>query len=275
MPKFKHQGRAGGSPPVRPTTDPKESDREENTMAPAYAAVRTQPQVQEGIAVVGEAVRRVAPDSAEFVVEITTKGPTVSQSQANHQNLIAQIVQTLSGLGTHRADLQTISMDIANVFAAALPTPAYGVSQIPGGAFPGFMQPAMQPDIQFGAFQSRSLLRVTVRDAARAGEIADVLAKAGGTLIGGISYRAADESSARRSALEAAGKDARAKAETLAAATGKQVGDPISVSEDIVATNGTYTNMRNQMPWAFGPNMPSVAGELEYYARVSASFRFQ
>ncbi len=75
--------------------------------------------------------------------------------------------------------------------------------------------------------------------------------------------------------MEAAGKDARSKAETLATAAGKQLGDPVSITEEIVASNGVYSAMRAQMPWAFGANMPAVAGELEYYARVTASFRFQ
>ena len=165
-------------------------------------------------------------------------------------------------------------MNVANVYAPALAAP-YGVPQIAGG-FPGFApQPSLQPEIQFGAYHARSTLRVTVREAARAAEVADALVKAGANLVGGLSYRASDEAAARKSALEAAGKDARAKAEALAAAAGKQVGDPVAISEDVIASNGVYSAMRAQMPWAFGPNTPPAAGELEYYARVTANFRFQ
>jgi uncharacterized protein YggE len=235
-----------------------------------------QPQSFEGIAVVGEAVRRAAPESAEFLVEITASGQTVSQAMANHQNLMTQIAQSISGAGVHRGDLQTVSMNVANTYAPALAMPSYGVPQIAPGGFPGFApQPGIQPEIQFGAYQARSTLRVTVREAARAGEVADALVKAGANLIGGLSYRAADEAGARKTALEAAGKDARSKAETLAAAAGKQVGDPLAISEEIIASNGVYSAMRAQVPWAFGPNTPAGAGELEYYARVTASFRFQ
>src|SRR5258707_1196344 len=77
----------------------------------------------------------------------------------------------------------------------------------------------------------------------------------------------------RRSALEAAGKDARAKAETLAAAAGKQVGDAIAITEDIVVSNGAYAAFRAAVPFAFGAGAPQVVGELEYYARVSANFK--
>lgn len=271
----KHRGRAGGTSPARPAAEQNETHREDNTMVSANA-VRNQSQHFEGIAVVGEAVRHIAPESAEFLVEITASGHTVSQAMVNHQALVTQIAQAVSGLGVHRADLQTVSMNIANAYTPVLAAPSYGIPQIASGAFPGFgSQPALQPDIQFGAYQARSTLRVTVREAARAGEIADALVKSGANLIGGLSYRAADEAGARKSALEAAGKDARSKAETLAAAAGKQLGDPLAISEEIVASNGVYTALRAQMPWAFGPNAPAVAGELEYYARVTASFRFQ
>jgi len=231
-------------------------------------AIRMQPQSFEGIAVMGEAVRRVAPESAEFLVEISASGQTVSQAMTNHQNLMTQIAQGIASAGVHRGDLQTVSMNVANTYAPALAMPPYGVPQIAPGGFPG-------PEIQFGAYQARSTLRVSVREAARAGEVADALVKAGANLIGGLSYRAADEDGARRSALEAAGKDARSKAETLANAAGKQVGDPLAISEEIIASNGVYSAMRAQIPWAFGPNTPAAAGELEYYARVTASFRFQ
>ena len=67
-------------------------------------------------------------------------------------------------------------------------------------------------------------MRVNVRDAARAGEIADALVVAGATLVSGLSFRAGDETGARKSALDAAVRDATLKAETLAAAAGKKLG---------------------------------------------------
>ena len=93
--------------------------------------------------------------------------------------------------------------------------------------------------------------------------------------MGAFSFRAADESSARKGALEEAARDARTKAEALAAAAGKQIGDPQTIVEDIVASNGIYAALRTQLPFAFGPGTPASVGELEYYARVTASFRFQ
>jgi uncharacterized protein len=243
---------------------------------PAYAS-RTQTQPTEGVAVVGEAVRRVAPENAEFLIEITAGGGTGAQAIRNHQTKTTQIAQAVSTLGVQHADLQTVSLNVINVYSPLMQAlPAYGVPQVGQGGMSGFgAATAMQPEVQLGNYQARSVMRVNVREAARAGDIADTLVKAGATLVTGLSYHAADEAGARKSALEAAGRDARAKAETLAAAAGKQLGDPLAITEDIVASNGMYSALRAQMPWAFGPDAPSAAGELEYYARVTASFRFQ
>jgi uncharacterized protein len=114
---------------------------------------------------------------------------------------------------------------------------------------------------------------VNVREPGRAGEILDAATKAGATIAGGFSLKASDESQARRAALEAAGKDARAKAEALAAAAGKQIGEAVGICEEIIATNGAYAALRAALPFSFGAGAPQVAGELEYYARVSANFR--
>lgn len=64
------------------------------------------------------------------------------------------------------------------------------------------------------------------------------------------------------------------KAEVLASAAGRQVGDPIAISEDLVASNGMYSALRATLPFAFGAGAPDQIGELEYYARVSVNFRF-
>ncbi len=241
-------------------------------MMPAYGS-RTQTQPLEGIAVVGEAVRRVAPESAEFLIEITAGGASGSQAIRNHQTKTAQIAAGVATLGVQQGDLRTVSLNVINAYVPLIQSLFPPAGQ--GGMNAFVAPPTLQPDVQFGTYQARSVLRVSVREAAHAGEIADALVKAGATLASGLSFHAADEAGARKSALEAAGRDAKAKAETLAATAGKHLGDPVAISEDIVASNGVYSALRAQMPWAFGPDTPSAAGELEYYARVTASFRFE
>ncbi len=240
------------------------------------------PQAQtqmDGVMVMGEAVWRVPPERAEFLIEIAASAPTAAQALHDNQLKSAQVVQALAPLGVQPADLLTISVNVYNFYGPVLPAiSAYGAMPKAGsGAFPqyGAGAAAVPTDIQSAAYHARNILRVNVRDPRRLGEIVDTVARAGIAILGSLSAGVSDEASARRHALEAAAKDARAKAETLAAAVGKQVDDPIAIREDLVASNGAYNALRSAAPFVFGAGAPQVAGELEYYARISASFRLK
>jgi uncharacterized protein YggE len=224
------------------------------------------------VTVIGEALRRVAPEGAEFLIEITAGAPTAAQALHDNQARTTQVTQALSPFGIQQADLQTISLNVHTFYTPAMPMlQAHGgLPQIGAGTFAG-----VGPEVQSALYYARNILRVNVRDSRRLGEAVDTAARTGATILGGLSLRVTDESGARRAALEAATKDARAKAETLAAAAGKQLGEAAAITEDIVVSNGTYTALRSVMPFAFGAGAPQVAGELEYYARVTANFRLQ
>jgi uncharacterized protein YggE len=248
--------------------------RGETNVMPSYGN-RTHAQT-EGITVIGEAVKRILSESAEVVIEITSAAPTAAQAIRDNHTRTMQITQAVSLLGVQQGDLQPISLKLQNLYSPVMQSlPGYaGMPQIGQGGFsPYAAGAALQPEVQFGSYFASNTLRVNVREPGRAGEIADAAVRAGATLIGGVRFRAADEASARRSALEAAAKDARLKAEALATASGKQVGDPVAITEDLVATNGTYAALRAIAPFAFGAAAPENVGELEYYARVSANFR--
>jgi len=241
----------------------------EDTKAMSTYGVQAETQKNlEGVMVIGEAVRGIQPDGAEFLIEITAGAPTAAHSLRDNHLKFTQVEQALAPLGVKPADLQTVSLNVFNLYSQPM-------QALP--AFPQIGQPAfaLQPEVQFGSYQARRVVRVTTRDPARAGEIVDAAARAGATVAGAFSFKVTDEAAARRAALEAAGKDARAKAETLAAAAGKQLGDPVAISEDLIACNGAYTALRSAVPFAFGAGAPQVIGDLEYYARVSARFRFQ
>lgn len=227
---------------------------------------------------IGEAVRRLPPENAEFLIEITASAPTAAQALRDNQAKTAQVVQAIGALGVQQTDIQTISSNVYNVYSPlmqGLPGSS-GMPQIGQAGFSPFAtSPYVQPELQFGSYHARNTLRVNVREPGRAGEILDTATRAGATVSGGFQFQVSDEAATRRTLLEAAGRDARAKAETLAAAAGKQIGDPISITEDCIVSNGALTALRQSLPYAFGSGAPRVAGELEYYARVSASFRFQ
>jgi uncharacterized protein len=258
--------------------------REETKPMPVYESrTQTQPaQSAEGVTVIGEAVRRVSPEGAEFLIEIAASAPTAAQALRDNHLKTSQAIQAIAVLGVQPSEVQTVSFNVYSLFAPIMPgLPGFGaMPQIGAGGYAppytsagAHANPAGQTDIQFGSYQARNTLRVNVREAGRVGEIVDALTKAGATLTGIFSFKASDEAHARRTALEAAGRDARAKAEALAGAAGRQIGDATSITEEVIATNGAYAALRAALPYSFGAGAPQVAGELEYYARVSANFR--
>jgi uncharacterized protein YggE len=245
-------------------------------MATYGSRVQTQ---MEGVTVIGEAVWRVPPERAEFLMEITSSAPTAAQSLHDNQLKLAQVTQAVAPLGVQQADLQTISLNVYNFYTPTLPalSPYGALPAMGSGGFPPYAAGAtlVPAEIQSAAYHARNVLRVKVSDPRRLGEIVDMVTRAGAVIVGSLSVGVSDEAGARRHALEAAGKDARSKADALAVAAGKQVDDAVAIAEDIIATNGVYAALRSAVPFAFGAGAPQVAGELEYYARVSASFRLK
>jgi uncharacterized protein YggE len=174
----------------------------------------------------------------------------------------------LTQTGVQPADLETISLNIYSMYRPMVPA----MPQITGVGSEGQFNPF---ELQYGAYNARSAVRVHVRDKARVGEVVDAAARSGATIVGAFAMRMSDDASARKAALEAAGRDARAKAESMAAAVGKTLGEPVAIAEEMIVSNGTYMALRAAMPLAFGAAAPQIAGELEFYARVSARFSFQ
>src|ERR1051326_5216230 len=53
----------------------------------------------EGVTVIGEAVRRVFPECAEFLVEIATSAPSAAQALRDNYSRTAQITEAVAVLG--------------------------------------------------------------------------------------------------------------------------------------------------------------------------------
>lgn len=292
----KKGGRTGGQPPVRShpgiTAKPTKTSagipdlledklREDTPVMPTYGLRTPAQQAQqqaEGVTVIGEAVRRAGSETAEFLIEVASSGPTAAQALRDNQTKTLQVTQAIAPSGVQPADVEAISLKVQNLYAPVVQSlPPYGsLPQIGFAGFPSYSPPAaqpVQPETQFGSYVASKTLRINVREPGRVGDAADAAARSGATILGAFRLRPADEPAARRAALEAAGKDARMKAEALATAAGRQVGDAVAISEDIVASNGTYSMLQSALPFAFGSGAPQQIGELEYYARVSVNFR--
>lgn len=227
-------GRTGGHPPVRSDsgvpdrhTDAKAgtpvssgyistlgdiSRREDTQVMPAYGLRTPAQQGQqqtEGVTVIGEAVRRVSSETAEFLIEVATTAATAAQALRENQTKTQQVTQAIGPTGVQPSDIETVSMKVQNLYAPvsqSLP-PYGGLPQLGYAGFPTYATGGVpQTEAQFASFVASKTLRVNVRDPFRAGDAADAAARAGATILGAFRLRASDEPAARRAALEAPAK---------------------------------------------------------------------
>src|SRR5262245_26100100 len=143
-----------------------------------------------------------------------------------------QLVQTLAGMGIDQASIEPAGASVYLLYPLVPPQAGQhqptGLSIAPQTVHPG-VSGELQPTVGYCV---SSLVRVSLHDSSRSGEVLDAIVSAGANFGINISFRVRDEGAARRAVLEAAGKDAQAKAQVLAAAVGKKIGDPLIVIGD-------------------------------------------
>jgi len=88
-----------------------------------------------------------------------------------------------------------------------------------------------------GQWQVNNTIEITLREAAKASELTDLLAKTGANNVYGPNFRIDDTNQVEKALYEVAMNDAREKAESLAKASGRKLGKVLSVSD-----GGTVSN---------------------------------
>ena len=222
--------------------------RAESQAAPASAAqdpART-------ITVVGTGKVSLVPDIAQVNVGSEARADTVSEAKAEVDRQMEAIHAALEEKGIDEKDIQTSHYSIHYER-----DPMQVMKEGPGGEGPG-------------GYRVSNLLRVTVRDVQKAGDVVDAAVEAGANQVYGVSFTVADESSWQGQAREKAFSDAKARAAELAGLAGVELGAVQSVSEVIGA-----------WPVAMAPTPETimsggvVPGELELSTRVQVTFNIQ
>jgi len=192
----------------------------------------------EGLVVVGEAVRSAAPDMVELTVGAQNTATSVTQALRDNAARMLHVVQAFTAMGISQADIETTGLSVYPLYSS--PYQQAGQPQPAGlGAYPQTGQGGIYGEVQpiVGYYVSSSV-KVSLRDASRSGELLDAAIGAGANFCIGLSFRLRDESTVRRATLEAASKDAQAKAAVVGGAVGKRLGDPVTVAADTSPPRG-------------------------------------
>jgi len=164
-----------------------------------------------GIAVTGEGTVSAAPDMAIISLGVNTLRPTVAEAREAAAAALQGMIDSMKAQGVDEKDMQTSNLSIY---------PEYDYNN------------STNQQILRG-FRVNNTLVAKLHDIDQTGDIVDGAVAAGGdeTAITSISFTIDDPESLRAEARQKAVEDARKRADTLAAASGVSVGEPISINE--------------------------------------------
>lgn len=195
--------------------------------APAETTVRLhQAGEPETITVAGKSGMEATPDVAKVSLGVSSRAATPSIAREENTAAINATLAALAEMGIEEKDIQTTNMNMWNNYDS-------------NGNLTGYR---MSTD-----------LTVYVRDITKAGDVVDAAIAAGANELNGVSYLLSNEDEMYNTALADAIALARTKAEVLAEAAGKTVGQVKKVDE----TSRAVATVRNYDEAAANPDVGS------------------
>lgn len=213
---------------------------------PAIAADQPSPRIQ----VSGEGEAALKPDLAVLTLSVMREADSAREAMSAANQAMEAVIAAMKEAGIAARDLQTAGLQI---------NPRYEAKKHDDGS----------QTSEIAAYQVANTLSVRVRDIAAVGAVLDQAVTLGVNQGGGILFGNEDPSSALTQARTAAVKDAIAKAGTLAAAAGVELGQIIEISEQAYNPRPMPYMARAEM--AAGA-APVEAGENSYRVQVNVTF---
>lgn len=204
---------------------------------------------QTGIAVSGQGRITVTPDLAQITLGVEVSDPSAVKAQQTAASQMDAVVAKLKELGVADKDIQTSRYDLSPEYDYSTKTPV------------------------LKGYRATNLVVVKIRDVSKVGPVLDAITSSGATRIQGISFSVSDPTAATTQGRDAAMKDARAKADQLAAGAGVSVGTPIYI-EEVSSTPPPAVDIAPRAAPAAGaaPSTPISVGTQEVQVMVRVVF---
>jgi uncharacterized protein YggE len=167
--------------------------------------------VEHTISVTGTGRVLLTPDIADLRLGVTTTAKTVNEARAANATSMTAVISALKGLGIAERDIQTTTLSLGPVY--------------------DYPTNGSQPRLT--GYTLTNSVAVTIRDLEVAGDVIDGTMAAGATTLDSITFRVADQTAAEKEARQAAMTEAKAKAQTLAAAADVSIDGVASISETV------------------------------------------
>jgi uncharacterized protein YggE len=157
----------------------------------------------------GSGIAYLSPDLAYVNIGVHTEDKSATEAVAANNAQAEKVVNAIKKLGVAEKDIQTTNFSIS-------PQPKYDDQGKPTG------------EINYSV---DNVVRVTVRDLSKIGDLLDAVVAAGANSINGIQFDVVDRTQALSTARQAAMQAAQAKAQELAKAAGVTLGDIQTINE--------------------------------------------
>ncbi|WP_062112097.1 SIMPL domain-containing protein, partial [Aureimonas sp. AU40] len=165
------------------------------------------------IEVGGEGTAFRAPDLAVTQLTVLRDAPTAAEATKQASEAVGAVAKAMAEFGVEKRDLQTAGFQIS---------PQYQTDN---------RQDGQQSPPKIVGYEVRNTLSVKVRDLSKLGEIMDRAVKLGVNEGGSIRFEIADPADVSKEARRLAVADARARAETLADASGQKLGRVLVIQD--------------------------------------------
>jgi uncharacterized protein YggE len=183
-------------------------------MAPRAARAVDDTTPDRTLSVGGTGTVTLVPDVADLHVGVVVQRPKVKDARAAAATAMQGVIKALRAAGIAERDIQTTTLSLQ---------PVYDYSST--GSSP-----------KITGYELRNGVVATVRDLEKLADAVDGALTSGGTTLDGLTFRVDDPSGPEAQARTQAMKDARAKADALAAAAGVTIVGVASISEQSAST---------------------------------------
>ncbi|HSC89243.1 MAG TPA: SIMPL domain-containing protein [Polyangiaceae bacterium] len=243
----------------------------------------------EAIFVTGEGDASAAPDRMRLNLGVEAKSESLQEAMKDCQQRSAALQEALFKLGVQKKDLRTGQFSISQqrepvivhiaepVAAVAAPstTPSAPKGKSKATAVDVAPAPPRIEERWIERYVVSNTLEVVYPDLGRAGELITAAVAAGANNSWGISFEVADPKPLQAAARESALKDAKARAEQLAAQTGVKLGRVLSISEGAEGGSMPPMPMYKMAAAMDASSLPIEGGEAKLRASVHVVYAIE
>ena len=230
---------AAPQPTVTPNADPIQTTHPNSI----------QPETTLSISAEGSVNRE--PDIAFLNAGVQTQGDTAQAAMSANAAAMNGVFEALVAADVDRKDMQTSNFSLQ---------PQYDYSSRSNGSPP-----------RLTGYQAFNQLTVRVRDLDNLGQTMDALVSAGGNTFSGLRFALEDDRAAKNAARDIAMKEAIARAELYAAASGYEVARVVTISE----SGGFSPQPMAVMARSAESSTPIASGEVGYSVNVNVTFELR